>query len=690
MDEESKMTSEEEIPDLDSRSDTLCGCPPVCNPSWLQRLANPKVFTAHMMVVTSVQMMSFVYLGAVLTTIERNFQLDSSESGSLSIYSDVAGIIFVLPLSYYGQRGHRPKWIATGLMLTSLGTFLCAMPHFLSRPLDPDTFFTSSSRLSNGKTALCDSERPVEMYAQNVTNSVGNFSDLLHDAGKSTGQVWWIIVGQVMVGIGSAAFFPLLSTYIDDSVKKHNLTAYTALLFTAFTIGPSMGFLLGSLTTSKYVDFDRVTPDQIPDISQSDPRWIGAWWLGFIITGVILAVLSLPIFFYPKILPSALEKWRQEREVEKEDRSDETLVKESENALPLRESLQIDSNDNGKGLWTVIKGPLLCLRRLFLNPTNMAIAFYGAAFSSILGIYGSFSVKFIQVQYAVSPATASTTTAIIVGPAMILSQVFSGYVCRRFKLNSKQCALFAVIGTAIGLLLYPVGLFLGCDNISVAGVTEAYDGRSPAFEISVSNACNTECSCDTSTFQPVCGSNGVTYITPCHAGCLNVDLSVNETSSDQFQLYNYTQCQCVRSQRISINQTVPEVDATSGPCPKTCPAYLSMCLLVTALFFLQCATQNPGMYVGLRCVEEDDRSMALGLRTVISKILGFFPAPIYFGAIINSVCLHWQWNEGERGACWIYDNKAFRMAFMLTLMALQGLELIFLLIVFFSIRESLK
>ena len=34
-----------------------------------------------------------------------------------------------------------------------------------------------------------------------------------------------------------------------------------------------------------------------------------------------------------------------------------------------------------------------------------------------------------------------------------------------------------------------------------------------------SQTCNSDCACILSDYTPVCGSDGVDYITPCHAGC---------------------------------------------------------------------------------------------------------------------------------------------------------------------------
>lgn len=73
-------------------------------------------------------------------------------------------------------------------------------------------------------------------------------------------------------------------------------------------------------------------------------------------------------------------------------------------------------------------------------------------------------------------STLKTLSAIVLGPSNIISNIFSAYICRRFKFNSKQCGLFVLVCTIIGFILYPMGMLLGCDNVPVAGVTTSYDG----------------------------------------------------------------------------------------------------------------------------------------------------------------------------------------------------------------------
>ena len=59
-----------------------------------------------------------------------------------------------------------------------------------------------------------------------------------------------------------------------------------------------------------------------------------------------------------------------------------------------------------------------------------------------------------------------------------------------------------------------------------------------------------------------------------------------------------------------------------------------------------------------RCVADEQRTLALGLQSLLFRAFGSIPGPIVFGAIIDSACLFWQFDCDHRGNCWVYNNEA--------------------------------
>ena len=44
------------------------------------------------------------------------------------------------------------------------------------------------------------------------------------------------------------------------------------------------------------------------DISQKDPRWVGAWWLGFMIIGAAMLLWTLPVVMFPGKMSGEAER----------------------------------------------------------------------------------------------------------------------------------------------------------------------------------------------------------------------------------------------------------------------------------------------------------------------------------------------------------------------------------------------
>ncbi|CAI8032335.1 Solute carrier organic anion transporter family member 4A1 [Geodia barretti] len=96
-------------------------------------------------------------------------------------------------------------------------------------------------------------------------------------------------------------------------------------------------------------------------------------------------------------------------------------------------------------------------------------------------------------------------------------------------------------------------------------------------------------------------------------------------------------------------------------------------LLIGLGLFTVFMLQIPNVLVTIRCVAEDQRTLAIGTQSFFWRLLGSIPGPILFGAIFDSTCLFWQHECGRRGNCWVYNNTALsQRAVVLAALAMAG------------------
>ncbi|KAL3201054.1 hypothetical protein MRX96_043149 [Rhipicephalus microplus] len=101
------------------------------------------------------------------------------------------------------------------------------------------------------------------------------------------------------MGFGASTFFIAGSSYMDDNIRKKNSPLYFGMGLAFRLLGPVVGFLTAGICLRFYED-----PFHNPGISPKDPRWVGAWWMGYILFAVGLTVVSLPMMMFPRILPA--------------------------------------------------------------------------------------------------------------------------------------------------------------------------------------------------------------------------------------------------------------------------------------------------------------------------------------------------------------------------------------------------
>uniref|UniRef100_A0A8C5AHV3 Solute carrier organic anion transporter family, member 2B1 n=1 Tax=Gadus morhua TaxID=8049 RepID=A0A8C5AHV3_GADMO len=227
------------------------------------------------------QLMVSGCLKSSVSTIERRYGFTSQELGLLVAFNEVGNVMLIMFVSFFGSRVHRPRLIGAGALLASVSSLIIALPHFLSRPYQ---FAAHPGICECSLSQAC----PL-LNKHNVRDK------------RALGVFPVMLLGQLLLGISTVPIQPFGMSYVDDYASRRNSPFYIGILLAVTSLGPAAGFMMGSFTLRFYVDFDKTPTDQI-QIDSKDLRWVGAWWLGFLIASCLLFLTSLPYLFFPRTM----------------------------------------------------------------------------------------------------------------------------------------------------------------------------------------------------------------------------------------------------------------------------------------------------------------------------------------------------------------------------------------------------
>lgn len=194
---------------------------------------------------------------------------------------------------------------------------------------------------------------------------------------------------------------------------------------------------LGFISLNTFID-----PTQTPLINKDDPRWLGAWWLGWVILGTLMCVFSGLIGLFPKQLPKKSNAEKHNSHLPHVLRTEELKYEEG---LPLssRVSSNVALDTIGAGAnadLPKLKDFPRALMRLLRNKLLLFNITSGVFY--ILGASGfmTFLSKYMEVQFH---KTAQSAT-IIVGPVSVLGMVV-GLIGSGLVISKKKPAVSKVL-----------------------------------------------------------------------------------------------------------------------------------------------------------------------------------------------------------------------------------------------------
>uniref|UniRef100_A0A182QCQ2 Solute carrier organic anion transporter family member n=1 Tax=Anopheles farauti TaxID=69004 RepID=A0A182QCQ2_9DIPT len=628
--------------DMPLTKDTSCGLWMFKGPL-LQRFANKKVYVFMYGVVGCIFSATYAYFNGTITTLEKRYKIPSKNTGIISVGNDISALLLSVILSYYAGKGHRPRWIAFGLLMITAFCWLTALPHLLYGPGEAALSLTTeygATYDANQTHEVMEAQKAKTLCRTNATRG----AECEREEGNMAPQVV-LFLAQFISGIGSSLYYTLGVSYMDDNIKKSKTPALVSVSYFLRMLGPAIGYALASYFLKLYI-----SPSMTPTIGNTDPRWLGAWWMGWIILGAVLAFFAIFMAMFPKQLPRAAVRQRIAQEKKRLGMQPSDAASRREDELPA--SL--------KDMMATFKR---LLRNKILMLNNIASVFYFFGYMP----YWIFTPKYIETQYKQSASTSSLVTGTVALCFSAIGVLLSGLVISKFKPRARYMAAWNVIVGLLSVLGMIAYAFLGCsasENSVIVNIPSQTD---------LTPTCNSACQCDYVKYSPICGEDGNTYISACHAGC---------KSQNQYgDMKIYGDCSCITSvanytsplytQLLSdANRTRFEAaalpfslggSAVAGPCPLDCyKEFVTFLIVMCFLKFSGATGRASNFLVSVRCVAEKDKAVSMGFGMMVLSLMSFIPSPIFFGLVLDKTCLVWGKTCTGTGNCWLYDGETLR------------------------------
>uniref|UniRef100_A0A4X2LAL9 Solute carrier organic anion transporter family member n=1 Tax=Vombatus ursinus TaxID=29139 RepID=A0A4X2LAL9_VOMUR len=608
--------------------------------------------------------LSGVIMKSSITQIERRFGTTTSEAGLIDGSFEIGNLLVITLVSHFGAKSHIPRIIGIGCFITGIGSFLTALPHFLMGHYRYNSV-SNANPLDNSTVTYAPCSTDV--------NSAGNNrSSILLESGcksESGSHMWiYVMIGNLLRGIGESPIGPLGLTYIDNFSKEGHSTFYVGILHSISMIGPIIGYLLGSLCAKLYVDIGSVDLSTIT-INPNDSRWVGAWWLGFLIAGVLNVASGIPFFYFPKNLKKARKQSTGPIPLDAPSTNENVSQK-----LNFKDSEQAKKTDGLAGFFHSLKCIITNqIYILFLISTLMTV-------SSFIGSI-TYIPKYLELEYDVSMSKSNFLMGTTTMPFVAISVLLAGYISKKLKLSVMGIVKLLLISRIGSLALQAFLWILNCGNQPIAGLTVTYNGNDPGTTQNIPfSFCNSDCNCDANVWDPVCGDDGLTYMSPCLAGC---EYSVGHGKDLVFH-----NCSCIEANHFQSRKASAHLGQCSrtDDCSRKFIYFMTMQTLSSFFFGLG---GSPKIMLAFKNVEPELKSLALGLHFLVLRAIGGILAPIYFGAAIDSSCLKWATNNcGDKGACRMYDSISYRNIFFSLCLGLHVPVIILNIILFMIMKKK--
>ncbi|PAA56759.1 hypothetical protein BOX15_Mlig004771g1 [Macrostomum lignano] len=645
---------------VDSEDDQHCGIGGL-RPAWMQSCRRFSIFFMCLIGTSIATSLLSTYHNSMVSTFEKRFDWKTQTVGFVLASNDFGYLASVLFTAHFGSMSHRPRLLAACNFAYGTTGIIYFLPYLLfgskfttdevfgTRPGGPNS---SAITLSSSKIPYCKApadDLAMEMAAPGVQDNFTFVDTRWSSAIQSNVAFVIFLFGGVVQGVAVGPFWNVAFAFIDDMTKQWSgvfIGLYTLLR----AVGPIMGYQLGSRTTKLNENLSGTLSQFVG--SQKSPLWIGAWWLGYLATGILGMSASLPLFCFPRNVPLRVntDPSKLRNPVIR------LLLKQSEKKDDILQQEELGNPESRKQEKTFL-GLFRSLKRLFINPIFLCLLI-GNFFEFVaLSTPINYNAKYLEHHFDLTQSEASSITGLVMPVTFGVGLMLSIAISYRFQMTMYSLARFHAFVHLFGILRYYLGTLFVCPTPQVLTSPSSSPAAGEYF-VNGSYCGVGDCGgCTRTDYFPVCGGN-VTYYSPCVAGCSQ------ETGLS-------SGCQCVPGGSVRLG-------TCQGACYSSLMAYAFTSI---ALGAIQCSARTQEAVINLRCVQPRDKALALASSSFMWGLSSSLLPPL-IGTVFDNICLISS-SDGKRSYCEMYDRVSFRYAFHLLSVFAHAIACVFFFLVWY-------
>ncbi|XP_058132676.1 solute carrier organic anion transporter family member 6A1 isoform X2 [Dasypus novemcinctus] len=527
------------------------------------------------------------------------YHLRTIESSALSLTYDISSCLVVVFISYYAERGNRPRWITVSSFFVGFGSLLFAFPYFS----------IGNYHLTRDMKDTCQATKVNYNTCRDGPSSF------------KTKYLSFFIIGQIIQGIAGIPLYILGVTFLDDSIAAYSIGVYLGLHESSTMLGYAFGYAVSAPLNASIVQI----AEHSIKVRGNEMKWQWTWWMVFLLASLIAWSTLVPLSCFPQNLPGT------------------TKIR----AGKLKQSHWSENKYKNQEFGNNIKDLFATTSILMKNPVFMCLALSRATESLLIIGASEYLPVYMENQFLLTPQVATTLAGLVLIPGGALGHFLGGVIIYILEMSCKTIMKFLIISSVIANILLVFVIFIRCTSVQFAGITEDYEGTGQLGNLTA--PCNSQCQCSTSFYSCICGRDGIEYFSACFAGCKS-----SKTSGNHKTYYN---CSCITKGLTTSDNEGDFIDATSGKCEVKChklPLFISF-IFSTIVF--SCFSGIPGIMSILRVVSGRQRSVALGIAFVIMRIFGTIPGPILFKMSRENSCFFRDTESCQHiGSCSFYNK----------------------------------